>query len=75
MWNGGEVPPEWKDATIKVLYKKSNCNKFRGISLRSHAAKVLLKTVTTRLSHYCEAHDILAEEQCGFRPGRSTEYA
>ena len=53
VWNGGEVPQQWKDTTIKVLYKKSdrsNCNNYRGISLLSHAGKVLLKptaTVTT----------------------------
>eukprot|EP00903_Cladosiphon_okamuranus_P011544 g10868.t1 len=39
VWNGGEMPQEWKDTTIKVLYKKgerSNCNNFRGISPLSH---------------------------------------
>ena len=75
VWNGEEVPQTWKDAIIKVLYKKadrSNCNNYRGISLLSHAGKVLLKIVTTRLSDYCETHNILPEEQCGFRPGRST---
>ena len=75
VWNGGEVPQEWKDATIKVLYKKSdrsNCNNYRGISLVSHAGKVLLKIVANRLSEYCEAHGMLPEEQCGFRPDRST---
>jgi hypothetical protein len=63
------------DATIKVLYKKSdrsNCNNYRGISLLSHAGKVLLKIVANRLSDYCEAHGILPDEQCGFRPERST---
>lgn len=75
VWNGEEVPQTWKDAIIKVLYKKadrSNCNNYRGISLLSHAGKVLLKIVTTRLSDYCETHNILPEEQCGFRPRRST---
>ena len=53
VWNGGEVPQQWKDATIKVLYKKSdrsNCNDYRGISLLSHAGKVLLKIVANRLT-------------------------
>eukprot|EP00752_Nemacystus_decipiens_P018516 g16601.t1 len=75
VWNGGEMPQKWKDATIKVLYKKgdrSNFNNFRGISLLSHVGKVLAKTVTNRLTAFCEANDILPEEQCGFRPGRST---
>ena len=75
VWTGGEVPQQRKDATIKVLYKKSdrsNCNNYRGISLLSHAGKVLLKIVVNRLSDYCEAHGILPDEQCGFRPERST---
>ena len=75
VWTGGEVPQQWKDATIKVLCKKSdrsNCNNYRGISLLSHAGKVLLKIVADRLSDYCEAHSTLPDEQCGFRPERST---
>ena len=75
VWNGREIPREWKDATIKVLYKKgdrSNCNNFRGILLLSHVGKVSLKIITNRLSAYCEANDNLPEAQCGFRPGRST---
>ena len=33
---------------------------------------ILLKMVASRLSNYCEAEGILPEEQCGFRPARST---
>ena len=75
VWNGGEVPQQWKDATIKGLYKKSdrsNCNNYRGVSLLSHPGKVLLKIVANRLSHCCEAVGILLDEQCCFRPERST---
>ena len=75
VWTGGEVPQQWKDATIKVLDKKSdrsNYNNYRGTPLISHAGKVLLKIVANRLSDYCEAHGILPDEQCGFRPERST---
>ena len=38
-----------------------------------HAGKVLLKVVARRLSAYCEAKGLLPEEQCGFRPNRSTK--
>ena len=75
VWTGREVPQQWKDATIKVLYKKSdqsNCNNYRGISPLLHAGKVLLKIVANRLSDYREAHAILPDEQCSFRPNRST---
>ena len=43
VWRGEEIPQELKNATIKVLHKKSgrsDCNNFRGISLVSHAGKV-----------------------------------
>ena len=65
VWRGEEIPQEWENATIKVLYKKSNrsdCNNFRGISPVSHAGKVLLKIVANRLSDFCEAQQILSEE-------------
>ena len=36
------------------------------------AGKILFKIVATKLSAYCEARSLLPEEQCGFRPHRST---
>ena len=49
------------------------CRNYRDISLVPHAGKRLLKVFARRLSHYCEAKGLLPkEEQCGFRPDRST---
>ena len=73
IWREGKVPQQWKDAVITVLHKKGDkteCN--RGISLVSHAGNVLLKVVARRLGDYCETKGPLPEEQCGFRPDRST---
>ena len=75
IWRQGKVPQQWKDAVITVLHKKGDkteCGNYRGISLVSHAGKVLLKLVARRLSACCEAKGLLPEEQCGFRPDRST---
>ena len=75
VWHHREVPQLWRDAVIKVLHKKKDrteCGNYRGISLVAHAGKVLLKIVATRLSAYCEARNLLPDEQCGFRPHRST---
>ena len=75
VWRGGGVPQQWKDATINVLHKKKDRTEFgnyRGISLVAHAGKVLLKVIAGRLADYCERDNILSEEQCGFRPQRST---
>ena len=38
----------------------------------AHAGKVLLKIVANRLGDFCEQDGVLPEEQCGFRPQRST---
>ena len=75
VWMTGEIPQEWKDATINVLHKKKDrteCSIYRGLSLVAHAGKVLLKIVANRLGDFCEEAGILPEEQCGFRPQRST---
>ena len=75
IWREGKVPQQWKDAVITVLHKKGDkteCGNYRGISLVSHAGKVLLKVVARRLSACCEVKGLLPEEQCGFRRNRST---
>ena len=75
VWMTGEVPQEWKDATIKVLHKKkyrTECSNYRGLSLVAHVGNVLLKIVVNRLGDFCEEAGILPKEQCGFRSQRST---
>ena len=75
VWISGEVPQERKCVTVKVLHKKKDrteCGSYRGISLVAHSAEALLKTVEHRLGNFCEETDVFPEEQCGFRPQRST---
>ena len=52
--------------------RKDGGRNYSGISLVSHAGKVLLKVVARILSAYREAKGLLPEEDCGFRPDRST---
>ena len=75
IWREGKVPQQWKDAVITVLHKKGDkteCGNYHGISLVSHTGNVLLKVDARRLGAYYEAKGLLPEEQCGFRPDRST---
>ena len=75
IWREGKVPQQCKDAVIIVLHKKGDKTEYRnyrGISLVSHADKVLLKVVARRLSAYFEAKGLIPEEQCGLRQDRST---
>ena len=58
---------------IITLPKKGNlqlCQNYRIISLISHPSKVMLKIILNRLQP--QAEEIIAEEQAGFRAGRST---
>ena len=58
-----------------MLHKKKDrteCGNYRSIFFAAHAGKVLLKVIAGRLSDYWERGGILPEEQCGFRPYRST---
>ena len=55
------------------LPKKGNlqqCQNYRKISLISHPSKAMLKIILNRLKP--QAEKIIAEEQAGFRAGRST---
>ena len=73
IWQTGEWPTPWTQSLIITLPKKGNlqqCQKYRTISLISHPSKVMLKIILNRLKP--QAEEIIAEEQAGFRAGRST---
>ena len=73
IWQTGEWPTPWTQSLIITLPKKGNllqCQNYRTISLISHASKVMLKILLNKLTP--QAETIIAEEQAGFRPGRST---
>ena len=60
---------------ITVPHKKDSkteYGKYHHISLVLHAGKVLTNVVARNLSKNSEAKGLLTEEQCGFRPDRST---
>ena len=73
MWRTGEWPTPWTQSLIITLSKKGNlqlCQNYRTISLICHSSKVMLKVILNRLKP--QAEEIIAEEQAGFRAGRST---
>ena len=73
IWTTGECPSPWTQSLIITLPKKCNlqlCQNYRTISLISHSSKVMLKAILNRLKP--QAEEIIAEEQAGFRTGRST---
>ena len=73
IWRTGEWLTLWTQSLIITFPKKSNlqlCQNYRTISLISHSSKVMLKVILNRLKP--QAEEIIAEEQAGFRAGRST---
>ena len=68
IWKTGEWPTTWTQSLVITLPKKGNlqlCQNYKTISLVSHPTKVMLKIILNRLQPQ-------AEEQAGFRAGRST---
>ena len=73
IWTEEIFPDDWGRAIITPIFKKKdklNCGNYRGISLLSHAGKVLALILQRQILKKTE--DILSEAQAGFRPGRST---
>ena len=72
IWQTGAWPTPWTQSLVITLPKKGNlqqCQNYRTISLISHPSKIMLKIILDRLKPQAE---IIAEEQAGFRAGRST---
>ena len=73
IWHTGEWQTPWTQSLVITVPKKGNlqqCQSYRTISLISHPSKVMLKIILNRLKP--QAEKIIAEEQAGFRAGRST---
>ena len=73
IWQTREWPTPWIQSLVITIPKKGSlqqCQNYRTISLTSHPSKVMLKIILNRLKSLAEK--IIAEEQAGFRAGRST---
>ena len=73
IWNKEELPEEWKESIIVLIYKKGDkidCNNYRGISLLPTKYKISSNILLSRLTPYAE--EIIGDHQCRFRRNRST---
>ena len=73
----GVAPLPWLCSFIKPIFKPGgnslDPSDYRGISLQSVVPKILCSVMNTRLCEHLEINDLLAEEQNGFRSGRSCQ--
>ena len=66
-------PQDWKRSVFITIPKKGNakeCSNYRTIVLISHAIKVMLKILQTRLQHYMNLE--IPDVQAGFRKSIGT---
>ena len=73
IWKTKNWPKEWTQSFVIPLPQKGylkQCKNYRTISLISHHSKIMLRVILNRLE--AKAEELLAEDQAGFRPGRST---
>ena len=74
----GVFPEKMKIAKVNPIHKagdKQEFTNYRPISILSQFSKILEKLFHKRLYNYIEKHNLLCEEQYGFRPNRTTTLA
>ena len=70
------IPEKWKEAKVVPVFKagdQTTPDNYRPISLLPTFSKVLEKAAATRILEYLDKHDILGQNQYGFRPNHCTE--
>ena len=73
IWKTQQWPQDWKRSVFIPVAKKGNakeCSNYCTIALISHASKVMLKILQSRLQQYM-SHE-LPDVQAGFRKSRGT---
>ena len=74
----GIFPDSLKFAKIIPIYKKgepTDLSNYRPISLLPTTSKIFERIIYIQLQEYLNRNNLFAEQQYGFRPNHSTEYA
>ena len=74
----GQVPKAWKEANVVPVHKggvkpKADVGSYSPVSLTSILCKVLEKLISVCILKYADEHDIISDNQFGFRNGRNCE--
>ena len=74
LWSDLDLPHAWGNSKLKTLWKgkgsKSDPSKYRGLSIGSTVAKLIIDIILERLRPWYEAQ--LSDNQNGFRKNRGT---
>ena len=74
--DSGQVPDQWKEATVAALFKKGSraeASNYRPVSLTVITCKILEHIIHSHVMDHLESLNILTDQQHGFRAKRSTE--
>jgi len=74
----GKFPQSWKLSTIIPIPKVKNtrkCEEFRPINTLPKYEQILEVIIKEQILHYLDKHNILCQEQSGFRSNNSCESA
>ena len=73
----GAFPNQWKKANVAAIWKgkgaKDDPTNYRPISVLPVLARLFEKAVTTQLTRYCVSHNVIPQEQFGFRAKSNCE--
>ena len=70
----GDVPRDWRDASITALFKKGNRSdpgNFRPVSLTSIICKMMESIIKDKLVEHLQNFNLLNDSQHGFMKGKS----
>ena len=76
--NSGYFPKVWRHNFLVPLYKKggkSDPSNYRGLAVSSNLSKAYTKSLTGKLTQYCDSENILSQFQFGFRADYRTSDA
>ncbi len=71
----GVLPRQWREANICAIFKKGakeEPSNYRGVSLTSVVSKILEHIIHSHIMKHLGSHDILVDNQHGFRAKHST---
>ncbi len=76
-FTSGEIPESWTRGIINPIPKKlkedqRNPQNYRGITITSSVYKLYCYVLNRRLTQWADDHNVLFDEQNGFRSGRCT---
>ena len=75
-YNAGRIPDDWSAARISAIYKKGDKStpaNYRPVSLTCILCKLMEHVVCSQMGSHLDNHDILHQNQHGFRKGLSCE--